>query len=195
MQPTKYQAKQAIFDNLPFVVESQKYSQSRFDAIKAKCEAINIAHSKINELQPIVKDYVKTFLNCKVANATGGFFHKFEKGLPALPKWGETENKINAYYHKSFGNIMLKLSANVSYETTNYREENTTEHLRYECYLYLCEFDGSGNLTRLYDDRKDFGLYDFEQVKQQLIRIDQLHRFLSSQESVLGCSYLFQNML
>lgn len=192
---TKDQATQAIFDNLSFVVEKQTYSQSRFDAIKAKCQAINIVHNKLNELQPIIKDYVKTFLNCKVANVTGGFFHKFEKGLPVLPKWGETENKINAYYHKSYGSIMLRISANVSYETVNYRGEKTTEHLRYESDMYLGEFDGSGNLTRLYDDRKDFALYDFEQVKEQLIRIDQLRRFLSSQESVLGCSYLFQNML
>ncbi len=194
MQPTKDQAKQAIFDNLPFVVEPQKYFQSQLDAIKAKCEAINIVHSKMNEL-PIVKDYVKNFLNCKVANSTGGFFHKFEKGLPALPKWGETENKINAYYHKSFGSIMVKFMGSVSYETTNYRGEKTTEHLRYECDMYLGEFDGSGNLSKLYDERKDFPLFKFEEVKEQLIRIDQLRRFLSSQESVLGCSYLFQNML
>ncbi len=189
------QAKQNIFNNLPFVVEPQTYSQSRFDAIKAKCEAINIVHSKINELQPTIKDYVKTFLNCKVANATGGFFHKFEKGLPALPNWRETENKINAYYEKSYGSIMVKFIGSVYYETVNWRGEKVTEHIRYECSMYVGEFNGSGNLSKLYDERKDFALYDFEQVKQQLIKIDQLRRFLSSQESVLGCSYLFQNIL
>lgn len=192
---TKDQAKQNIFDNLPCVVEPQNYFQNRFDAIKAKCHCINMVHSKINELQPTIKDYIKTFLNCKVANATGGFFHKFEKGLPALPNWRDTENKINAYYEKSYGSIMVKFIGSVSYETVNWRGEKVTEHLRYECSMYVGEFNGSGNLSKLYDERKDFALYDFEQVKQQLIRIDQLKRFLSSQESVLGCSYLFQNML
>jgi hypothetical protein len=195
MQPTKEQATQNIFDNLPHVVEPQKYFQSRLDAIKAKCEVVNIVHTKMNELENTVKDYVNTFLNCKVANATGGFFHKFEKGFPKLPTWGENSNRMNFYIHKSMSSIILKGSATVYYDTVDYRGNSTNAHINFEVNMYLGDFDGSGNLTKVYDDRKPYPMYNFEQVKAQLIRIDQLKRFLSSQESVQGCSYMFQNML
>lgn len=191
------QAVQNIFDNLPHVVEPQKYLyfQSRLDAIKAKCEVVNIVHTKMNELENTVKDYVNNFLNLKVANKTGGFSNSFEKGFPQLPKYGETANRMNFYIHKSMSSIILRGSATVYYDTVDYRENPCNQHINFEVNMYLGDFDSNGILTKVYDDRKPYPMYDFEQVKAQLIRIDQLKRFLSSQESVMGCSYLFQNML
>lgn len=194
MQLTKEQAAQNIFDNLPHVVEPQKYFQSRLDAIKAKCEVVNIVHKQFNELEPIFIEYFKKFLNCKVSNSTGGFFHKFEKGLPELPKYSQTGNRLNFYLSQSYRSIYLKGSASVSYETVNSKGEKDTNHLTFDNSLYLGETDGS-NLTKVRELSKPFPMFDFEEVKNQLIKIDQLERFLSSQKSVMGCSSYFQNML
>jgi len=187
-------AVQSIFDNLSIVVEPQKYFQGRLDAIKAKCEVVNIVHKQFNELEPIFIEYFKKFLNCKVSNSTGGFFHKFEKGLPQLPKYDQTGNRLNFYLSQSYKSIYLKGSAMVSYETVNWRGEKETNHLTFDESLYLGETDGN-NLTKVKELSKPFAMFDFEQVKAQLIKIDQLKRFLSSQESVIGCSSYFQNML
>jgi len=193
MQPTKDQAKQAIFDNLPFVVESQTYSQRRFDAIKAKCQAVNLVHAKLTELQPIVKEYVKTFLGLKVCNKTGGYNKTFEKGLPVLPS---RENGLNAYYQKSYSSIYIKVSQTVGYKTLGWRDEEKDETMSFESHLYLGTFDTeTGTLKEIHLKDHVYPQFNFEEVKQHLIKLDQLKRFLSSQESVLGCSNHFQNML
>ena len=146
--------------------------QSHLNALAAKVKAVNIAHQTLDGSETIVKNYFTSFVGKKIVKATGEFMVSFKEGLPALPSWKEN-NKINCYYKISFGSVYVNITVHEYYETFGWKGETQQTQMSYETQLYIGEISGQ-ILTKVNEKLPAFPQYDFEHVKENLLKVKKI---------------------
>lgn len=131
-------------------------------ALDAKVAATNAANDYANRIYPILADYFRGLVGCKVTKSDGELFKKIADGIPALPEPKDGPNRVSVYRSHSGYALRWTVKACESYPSGPLPGDCCAAYS--EQSVYVAVINGS-TIVRIFDFEPDRTDYTADEVK------------------------------